>query len=42
MTIRYVNEGTLFKELCYVAPNLAVFLGGPLFLGYAVFYVRQD
>ena len=35
MTIRYVNEVSLFKVLCYIAPNLAVFWG-PLFLGHAV------
>ena len=35
MAIRYVNEETLFKALCYTAPNLSVIFG-PLFLGHAI------
>ena len=27
MAIRYVNKVTFFKKLCYVAPNLSVFVG---------------
>ena len=34
----YVNEGPLFKALCYINPNLTVFLGGSyFFLGHAIY-----
>ena len=36
MSIKYINEGTLLKALCYIAQNLSGIFQGSLFLGHTI------
>ena len=38
MAVRYINEGTLFEALCYIAPYLLVF-SRPAFSGTGLIHV---